>query len=147
MLDHKYGHIHMRSGLEIMFPKFQIMVIGSHDFPCFFQVGNPAFPPIIINFLPIVDRLLFRALVIETSNQAFLLLQYDNSSSHIWKNLCAGGGVHLITSPIWAFHNYHIFNKIWMLACMWRSPLWHVCWSSVTHKCCALLPAMAWLSN
>jgi hypothetical protein len=44
------------SGLEITFPKFPIMVIGSHDFSRFFQVGNPAFPPIISNFLPIIDR-------------------------------------------------------------------------------------------
>jgi hypothetical protein len=36
-----------------------IMVIGSHDFPCFFQVGNrnPAFPPIISNSLLIIDQL------------------------------------------------------------------------------------------
>ena len=33
-----------------------------HDFPCFFQVGNPACPPIIGNFLPIGDQLLFQAL-------------------------------------------------------------------------------------
>ena len=44
------------TGLEITFPKFPIMVFGSNDFPCFFQVGNPAFPPIISNFLPIIDR-------------------------------------------------------------------------------------------
>jgi hypothetical protein len=43
------------AGLEITFPKFPIMVIGSHDFPFFFRL-KPCFPPIVSNFLPISDR-------------------------------------------------------------------------------------------
>jgi hypothetical protein len=44
-------------GLEIRFPKFPIIVISSHvmTFPAFPGVENPVFPPIINNFLPIID--------------------------------------------------------------------------------------------
>ena len=44
---------HALAGLDRTFPKFPIMVIGS---------GNPVFLPIISNFLPIGDQLLFQAL-------------------------------------------------------------------------------------
>ena len=53
----KEFYIAQAQGLEIRFSNFPIMVIGSHDFPCFFLVENHVFPPIINNFLPIIDRL------------------------------------------------------------------------------------------
>jgi hypothetical protein len=49
----KEFYIAQAQGLEIRFSNFPIMVIGSHDFPCFFLVENHVFPPIINNFLPI----------------------------------------------------------------------------------------------
>jgi hypothetical protein len=57
------------TGLEIMFPKFPIMVISSHeshDFPAFsvgFSGWKPCFSADISDFLPIGDRLLFQALL------------------------------------------------------------------------------------
>ena len=67
MIVTSYFHFHLMKefyiaqaqaqGLEIRFSNFPIMVIGSHDFPCFFLVENHVFPPIINNFLPIIDRL------------------------------------------------------------------------------------------